>query len=267
MPDSSLVPRIPKWRQGDLLSPSCSRALIDACVDRSPEYIENATVLCIISQDCDMVADERKEPFIDLVAGLIISKAAGDYKNSKNPRCLDGETDSVAIRFSIHDKFRIPKEALRSAVREGSPQLGTDIRGTIKRWVSRRYIRAAFPDVFNERLGKGNLAKLLRSALADDVSIILIHTVNDELGADEDYHVRVIIGIKDDISEANAERIEREFDRALSPAGIVVDDLRVSTEDDITYRDLHTFKRLEIDFRSLPEEVNAAVPPIGMDAQ
>lgn len=117
MPDSSSVPRIPEWHQCDLLSPSYSQTLIDASVDRRPKFIEGVTVLCVISQDCDIVADERKEPFVDLLAGRIISNASGDYKNSKNPRCLDVENDSVTIRFSIHDKFRISNKQFESDFR------------------------------------------------------------------------------------------------------------------------------------------------------
>lgn len=52
----------------------------------------------------------------------------------------------------------------------------------------------------------------------------------------------------------------------LSVSGITVVDLRLSTEDDITYRNLRRYRRLDLDFRSLPEEAGVAAPPDGIDA-
>lgn len=263
MPRAS-VPGIGEWHQCDLISQSCGLALIDASVDRKPNNIEGETILCILSQDCDIVADEHKEPFIDLLAGRIIPKIANENKNSKNPRCLDIEINDRALRFSIHDRFSVPKGCLSSVDRETSFRLRKKDKEIIRRWVSRRYVRAAFPDAFNERLSHGTIARLLKDPLSDDISIILVQVPNEELPAGQDYHIDVIIGIQDNLPQVKMDEIERSFDSALSVPGIVVDDLRLSTEDDITYRNLRTYQRLEADFRSLPEDSEKAIPPAGL---
>jgi len=260
MPRSS-VPGISAWHQCDLISQACSLAVIDASVDRKPNYIEGQTVLCILSQDCDIVADERKEPFIDLLAGRIIPKMANEYKNSRNPRYLDVEIEGKVIRFSIHDRFSIPKGNLATMEKEILFHLGLKEKDIIRRWVSRRYLRTAFPDAFNERLSRGTITDLLKDPLSADVSIILIDLTNEELAVGQDYRIDVIIGIKDNLSQEKMDQIERSFDAALSPPGIVVNSLRLSTEDDITYRNLRTYNRLEADYRSLPENSEKAIPP------
>ncbi len=263
MPRSS-VPGILSWHQCDLISQTCCLAAIEASVDRKPEYIGGETILCILSQDCDIVADDRKEPFIDLLAGRIINKIANDYTNSRNPRYLDVESEGKALRFSIHDRFSIPKVSLSSVYKEMSFHIGVHDKNIIQRWISRRYIRAAFPDAFNERLSNSGIGKLLKDRISDDVSILLIHVTNEELQDREPYHVDIIIGIKDNLTADIKDRIERSFDAALSSPGIVVDSLRLSTEDDITYKNLRIYKRLEVDFRSLPENPEKAVPPAGL---
>jgi len=259
-----LVPGISAWHQCDLISQVDSLAAINASVDRKPEYIEGATILCILSQDCDIVAEECKEPFIDLLAGRIIQKIANNYKNSRNPRYLDIEIEGKVLRFSIHDRFRIPKGNLSLVKKETSFRIGLKEKDVIRRWVSRRYLRAAFPDAFNERLSHGNIADLLKDPLSDDVSLLLIHVANEELPDGKDYHIDVIIGIKENLAVEKMDIIERSFDAALSPSGIVVDNLRLSTEEDITYKNLRIYKRLEVDFRSLPENPGKAIPLAGL---
>jgi hypothetical protein len=48
--------------------------------------------------------------------------------------------------------------------------------------------------------------------------------------------------------------------------GIVVEDIRISEEIDITLRELRSYKRWDKDYRSLPACSEAAGPPSGIDA-
>lgn len=114
-------------------------------------------------------------------------------------------------------------------------------------------------------MNSGLLNKTEKSPIANDVSVILVWTSDEELAEGFDYHAKVILGIKDGLSEERKEEIERAFESALSPPGIVLDDIRLSDEDDITYRNLRTYKRLEKDYRSLPDDGMAAVPTAEVD--
>jgi hypothetical protein len=265
MPEKALAAEEPAWRQCDLLPSGYSQSLIEAGVDLKPEFHPGKTLLCIISQDCDIVAEVNKEPFVDIIAGNLIRKVSGEFINTRNPRCLHMEAAIGPLSFSIHDKFRIPKGALRGIIREEDNQFSFEQRDILKRWVGRRYLRSAFPDTLNHRLNKGTIKDLEKSLLAEDVTVILLSTTDDELPDDSEYHLKVILGIRDGLPEERIDEIEKAFEAALSPAGIVVDDIRLSDEDDITYRNLRTYKRLEKDYRSLPDDGNAALPPAALD--
>jgi hypothetical protein len=265
MPGKSLAAGTPAWRQCALLPEGYCQTLIEASVDLKPVFHPGKTVLCIISQDCDIASVECKEPYVDVIAGDRIDRASSEYLNTRNPRCLHLLAETAVISFSIHDKFRIPKEALAGVIQDEAMQLPSDQRDILRRWVGRRYLRAAFPGAFNKRLATGTLKELEKTPVADDVSVILVWTTDDELPEGTDYHAKVIVGIKDGLSEERKDAIEKAFETALSPAGIVIDDIRLSDEDDITYRNLRTYKRLEKDYRSLPEAGNAAVPPASLD--
>jgi hypothetical protein len=265
MPEKALAAGESAWRQCDLLPAGYSQSLIEASVDLKPEFHPGKTVLYIISQDCDIVAFKGKEPYVDIVAGERIERAASEYQNTRNPRCLHLLTKIGVISFSIHDKFRIPKGSLAGVIKDEAMQLPPDQRDILKRWVGRRYLRAAFPDAFNKRLTAGTLKELEKTPVADDISVILVWTTDEELPEGTDYHAKLIIGIIDGLSEDRKEEIEKAFETALSPAGIVIDDIRLSDEDDITYRNLRTYKRLEKDYRSLPEAGTAALPPASLD--
>lgn len=266
MPRETLAEIDHAWRQCDLVPLSACESFVKASVDLKPEFQLGKTALCIISQDCDIVADLGKEPFVDMIAGNPIRKISGEYANTRNPRCLHVESVLGPLSFSIHDRFRAPKSALRGIIREEAYQFNSEQRDILRRWVGRRYLRAAFPDAFNQRLNAGAMGKLEKSALAEDVSAILLSTTDDELAEDSDYHIKVILGIRDGLSEERMDELEIAFVAALSPAGIVVDDIRLSDEDDITYRNLRTYKRLEKDYRSLPDDGKAASQPVALDA-
>ncbi|MEI6386483.1 MAG: hypothetical protein WCQ50_07600 [Spirochaetota bacterium] len=52
----------------------------------------------------------------------------------------------------------------------------------------------------------------------------------------------------------------------LSVTGISLVDLRLATEDEITYRDQRSYRRLDRDYLSLPGDEQVASPPAGIDA-
>ena len=84
--------------------------------------------------------------------------------------------------------------------------------------------------------------------------------------SDKSYPLNVLVGISDDVSINERAELEAKFMSSLSVPGIEVVDLRLATEDDISYRYLRRYRRLDLDFRSLPEDEGVTAPPEGIDA-
>ena len=267
MPEKALAAEEPAWRQCDLLPSGYSQSLIEAGVDLKPEFHHGKTLLCIISQDCDIVAEVSKEPFVDIIAGNLIRKVSGEFINTRNPRCLHVEAAIGPVFFLFMINSAYPREPCGESFGKRIINSVSRTRYSSKRWVGRRYLRSAFPDTLNHRLNKGTIKGLEKSLLAEDVTVILLSTTDDELPDDSEYHLKVILSIRDGLPEERIDEIEKAFEAALSPAGIIVDDIRLSDEDDITYRNLRTYKRLEKDYRSLPEDGTSASPPATLDAR
>jgi len=196
-----------------------------------------------------------------------IASASSDYLKGKNPRWLHLPYSGGVLEFSIHNRFRIAKDDFSEACRDIDHSLDGAAKDHLRRWVGRRYLRSAFPDAFNQRLDSSTgLAKFEKSQLAKNVSVILFCTVDDELDDDVPYPLKVLVGISDDISVEDREKLARAITNGLSVAGINLIDLRIATEDEITYRDLRSYRRLDRDYRSLPEQENVSSPPAGIDA-
>jgi hypothetical protein len=87
---------------------------------------------------------------------------------------------------------------------------------------------------------------------------IWIEVTDIELENVDPYKISIIVGIEDDLSEKIVLEIESLFNQAFSSCtGIIVEDIRCATKDDITLRNLETFRRLDEDSLSLSESTSA----------
>ncbi len=259
--------RVAGWRQGDVVVQIWTDHLLDLCIDRRPVPADGSTRLVLISQDCDIVADEQREPYLELVMGSLTAEIRPDLAQGKNPRRLHLPCLGAQLDISIHDRFRIIKEGFGEATRDADSSLDVSSRDCLRRWLGRRYLRSAFPDAFNLRLGASKtFARFGKSELAKKVSVILFETVEEELPSDKSYPLNVLVGISDDVSLTERAELEAKLTSSLSVPGIEVVDLRLATEDDISYRYLRRYRRLDLDFRSLPEDEGVTAPPEGIDA-
>jgi hypothetical protein len=221
----------------------------------------------VVRQDCDIVASEDREPYVELLMASTKATECPDYQKGKNPRWLHLPYDAGVLEFSIHNRFRVAKGDFAEAGRDADIPLDDSSRDHLRRWLGRRYLRSAFPDAFNERLSSAKaFARFEKGELAQKVSVILFHTVEDELADDVPYPLKAIVGISDGLSAEEQDKIERTIMHGLSVTGINLIDLRLATEDEITYRDLRSYRRLDRDYRSLPDHEKVASPPAGIDA-
>ena len=296
------------WRQGSVLPPALVSLLIKerqipATIIPQADFVSNwlgallnpfkrasiwrrnASLLdpandrwLVISQDCDLVQNDwNKEPYVELLR----IRPADDNEHLPqwltNPRDLQfsDPPDTKSQRFitSIHDRVLIDRRYL---VDENPDRARTFHRENVRRvclWVSRRYVRAAFPDEFNFRTKDvlGSLKKKNSSLYKQSHLLTGIYTLvtEDELGPEDEYDVSIwgTMRIRD-FSDPEIRRVAQEIIDDLMQAldgcpGIDVVDCQLKSEQDVSLDHLHMWKRWDFDELSLrPKNKAAQVPPV-----
>ncbi|MDR2785569.1 MAG: hypothetical protein LBB83_06615, partial [Treponema sp.] len=206
-----------------------------------------------ITQNCDIVATAEKEPYFAFLIGRAKDGADKNLFYGKNPRLFQAECNGEIFEFSIHDIFRVRKEDfVKHKSRKSKFRFSNDTIKQILRWISKRYTRPAFPDAFNSRLDNKKLENLSKEKICEKISIVLLDVCDDELPKELNYKIQIFIGIENNIPEQDKTRIEELFSGVFMCEGIVVEDIRISEEIDITLRELRSYKRWDKDYRSLP---------------
>lgn len=275
-PDPSIAIRAAGWRQGDVVAGQDTAGLLAAAIDRQPALQEPRLV--VLSQDCDLVADVLREPFVELIAGAVIANPDPTHQNGRNPRWLDVTTTGpspTTLRLSIHDRFRVPKGAFLALRPASDLEIEEDERRVLRNWVARRYTRAAFPDEFMRRLKRqeGKLDRLLKGDSAKLATAVFIATSDEELPAGTAYDVKVLIAAEsrtwgDHTARDLLEAFGQGMDAVLSACdGIAVSDVAAMPEDDVSLGLLRSYKRLDVDYRSLPGDGTAACPSEQADSR
>lgn len=161
------------WRQGHILSRDAFNKLelqklnssVDACA-------------VVISHDCDLAnTDLDDEPDVEIIVGSFVAQLDGNYAHAKTPRTLHLEVQTgdtkkfielIAIKKTTIAKkllaqFRPDKECLLT---------GVSLNG-LRFWLSIRYNRAAFPDLFVNRFKriKDKFNKLIKPSEKDLLSV------------------------------------------------------------------------------------------------
>jgi hypothetical protein len=132
----------------------------------------------LVSHDCDVVHRGVNEPVVEwLVATPIAKKDRNSfYFDGRNPRRLHFDHHDAAYEIWARDRFMTPRKVLEQLSAETDLALTTKLTKLITRWLSKRYIRPAFPDAFNTRLR--TIQEEIREALDDGhrlLSDLLIH--------------------------------------------------------------------------------------------
>lgn len=259
------------WRQGDLIEGTCVEPLLASSIDFLDLRELFPDVLVLICQDCDLVSDHLdKEPYVECLAGIFIESCNAIFQYGRNPRTLHLDAGSFFIEFSIHDRFRVPKGSLiELGIRNAALSLGISEKRQVLDWITKRYIRPAFSDTFNKRLEYKRKEQdvLAKSKLSENVLVVLFDVSGDEYLSDQIYELQIVIGVVEGTSKEEKDLIERAYESAFTVKGIIVVDIVVHDELDITLRELRTFKRWVRDYRSYPQSPHIALPPAGIDIQ
>jgi len=152
------------WRQGYVLA--------DGTVDKfglrdaqSPEK----TVVVVVSHDCDLAASPDKEPDIEMIIGRLIEKSDGNFTHAKTPRVLHVEFTAPdgpkLVELAATKKVRIAKSEFIDHEPRQEFHLDPPGQSILQRWLGARYRRAAFPDMFEDRLNKSGASARLSKIL------------------------------------------------------------------------------------------------------
>jgi hypothetical protein len=199
--------RTTPWRQGSLLSAESVAALRlnDGC---APDEV----VVVVISHDCDLAQPVESEPVVEVIVGRFVAgRIDGNFSHCKNPRRLHvactGGRHSCVLSLDAGSKRRLAKEpandepGLADHVPCELHRLAARERRLMQRWLAARYLRTAFPDEFDRRLGKcTGVAERLGKAFKDTgkfvVAVFFDVDAGEELvceGEDDPYEVHVTL--------------------------------------------------------------------------
>ena len=258
MDDSSKI-STSGWQQGSVLPDQLAREI------RLRTGVEDAepAVLVVLTQDCDLVHPNYEiEPNVELIVGRPVDDADNNLRHGRNPRRLHLDVDGTAgprvVAFSVHERLLVSRALLEDHAPHPSIRLRDEERRLLCEWVAKRYVRAAFPDEFNERARAAykKIEKELKRDGEHVTGLFLMIEPDRELVAAEDY--RVILRatarretLTDVTVEQRLVRVANAIAIALGTCkGIVVEDHQLLSEAEFTLEDLRYFKRWDWDYRS-----------------
>jgi hypothetical protein len=257
------------WRQGSIID---DESALTALLMNSCGYIPSDSplpdFLILLSQDCDIFHHKvGDEPYIDFIAGRFGEKKDGSLFYGKNPRNLQIEHDKGIINFIVHDILRVPKVVFEAINPKHSSMVldKNDIKLIIN-WISKRYARAAFPDEFMKRLknSKHPIEKTSKNEIMEQVVLIYIDISDEELNADQIYKVTMVIGVQHGLEQETLVQIDDVFYKSFNTPGIETD-VNVLDKYNITYEIIESYKRFDLDYRSMSGNYDTAAPATGID--
>ncbi len=147
------------WAQGQLLSQTDVQRLGLSLAEQP-----DATLVLIISHDCDIANDMTREPDVEIVVGHIVAMPDPNNLFAKNPRLLElpfQGTKVFCARFNVHTRRNLSKEELLSCTPDAASLEQKSLQ-VLQAWLASRYKRPAFPDDFDQHLKDADLHKRLK---------------------------------------------------------------------------------------------------------
>lgn len=153
------------WRQGHVL-PLEASVTLGLSHPETPE----ATCVVVVSHDCDLANDNlHTEPDVEVIVGRHLKEANGNYLWAKAPRTLHINAlhngNVAVIELTATAKRAIPKDGLAAFTPDSAYCLSGKSLAILRSWLSIRYNRAAFPDLFVQRLSDADVNKRLASRM------------------------------------------------------------------------------------------------------
>jgi hypothetical protein len=256
---------ISKWRQGVLLS-------IDAITDLKlyhPDFPAE-TVVVVVSHDCDIAQDV--ESHVEVVVGHKVVKSNGSFTHGKNPRKLhiqyQGEDQSFVVELVQSQKTTVNKQTLFNYT-PAEYKLSSERLNILQIWLSSRYLRAAYPDGFNDILKTfkigDKISKILERQGSEITAIFFDIDNGEELEKAEGdtYQLYIYVLHSDKNYEQSlsaAEQVKKDLHAAFKEKlhsntngwqGIELTGIEVTSEFEIKYGEVKAMKKHMLDHLSL----------------
>ena len=245
------------WRQGSLIivAPNDDFKKFAHC------DLTDDDVFLVVSQTCDLVNPNFDiEPFFEVLRLTVIEIAPKtEYLGGKNSRQLHFQeqlagkvTTFCALPF---ERFFVDRQLLMTISPDGA--LSDDIRDTVSVWLSKRFVRTAFPDSFDKRW-KGRIKQIERviKKLKFVKDIYIKISPFGELDDAEDYIVEITLLMDNDFYSdssiyAQYDEYKKELDDQFSQCkGIDLQVVELRSDADITLRELEALSRWDYSYLS-----------------
>lgn len=149
------------WRQGHILTTEAAQTL-----GLSHPETPDSTCVVVISHDCDLANDVLQiEADVEVIVGRHLPKGDGNYFWAKAPRTLHVDVlqndTATVVELVATAKQLIPKQALAKFSPDAVYSFPGKSLSALRSWLGVRYNRAAFPDLFVNRLSQSKVDKRL----------------------------------------------------------------------------------------------------------
>jgi len=238
--------------------------------------LESGTLLILLSQDCDIAhSSYEAEPYIELLVARPVPQEQheGGLFHGKNPRRLQFTTTverrDQLYSVNIIEKTRLNRQILLQGLPDGRIQIDAATIDLLARWTGKRYTRPAFPDEFNERCRPA--AKRVNARLKAKGHLItglfLQLDSYEELPPRQDY--RIILratALPETCDDLEQERVVlsliSDIEKALNDcAGVMVAEVALDSERDLSLYELRFVRRWDYDFLSYREDTPKNLAP------
>jgi hypothetical protein len=213
------------WRQGHVLN--------DAAMDALNLRDATESAVCcavVITHDCDLAnANMAAEPNVEIIVGRLVNAANGNFLWGKAPRILHlpmrrgGEL--VTVELVATQKVLLPKDALAAYQPNDDFAIEPKALAVMRSWLSSRYLRAAFPDAFVERMRATKFDEKLAKTVEPygDLISFIYFVLNDgatsEYAEGEPYKLDIVLVFAPgDEPEMSAKRADEVADKVHDTA-------------------------------------------------
>jgi hypothetical protein len=266
--DDSEGPRIKGlgWRQGSIVPPELAGQISEAA--KLPAMDPAQDLVIVVSHDCDVTHNSLSdEPHVELLLAKLRPETTvdGSLRHGRNPRRLQfrvrvgGEVRLAEARG--HERILVDRQELLGHRPDPRRVLDGGAPGEIANWLAKRYIRAAFPDAFEQRIrpSKKAVRKALKSDGEDIQAIWIAADSWDELPEGSSYHILIVATMADTDFGDEAKRKKAwvalgKVEAKLHDCdGVVIEDATLKNETEVTLDDVRSMRRFDFDYLSSDE--------------
>jgi hypothetical protein len=255
------------WHQGAVCQLSTLAADDSSLLARAPNFAGSDALAILVSHDCDIVHRGVNEPVVEWVVAMPIAKNDSRCLYGRNPRQLHFVHLDTNYEVWARDRLTTTRALLERVSAETRLELPLKLTTLVTHWLSKRYIRSAFPDAFDDRLQP--VQRDIRKALDDShrfLRDLLIHVEpKSELAAEQIYHVS-ILGImtgedfKDAEQRESCQAVLKQLEIHLAQcANVIVEDCELQSADSTPISVLDYYEMWDFDYLSVRDSENAEV--------